>query len=324
MLFIIKKEKANGHYEKITKRGGATPQGLIGLTFGRAIAWNSLSDLFSKSLDYKFKANYNSNMKKYSCGVKGFTLAEVLITLAIIGVVAALTIPTIISKIQEVHFHAKWKDCYALLNSAFRMTVAENPGMVVSQINSYGPTREFIDAMLLHLNVVDTCSIESTYDSNICDNSPNNRDEQIKYKWSGIASNYPSSRYTTFTGGKITGGDFNQKTALLKNGASIYFGGLWSGLTIVVDVNNFNGGPNILGKDVYAISLTGTSVNYNKAQYIESLFFKPYGAEGTQTEINGYQGCDAAIGASPDGNGYVNYLGRAPGAGCSYKYLYEK
>ena len=32
---------------------------------------------------------------------KGFTLAEVLITLAIIGVVAALTVPTVVHKYQQ-------------------------------------------------------------------------------------------------------------------------------------------------------------------------------------------------------------------------------
>jgi prepilin-type cleavage/methylation N-terminal domain protein len=32
---------------------------------------------------------------------KGFTLAEVLITLGIIGIVAAMTIPTILAKYQE-------------------------------------------------------------------------------------------------------------------------------------------------------------------------------------------------------------------------------
>ena len=43
---------------------------------------------------------YNSNMKNYSSR-KGFTLAEVLITLAIIGIVAAITIPTISKNIQQ-------------------------------------------------------------------------------------------------------------------------------------------------------------------------------------------------------------------------------
>ena len=236
--------------------------------------------------------------------------------------VAALTIPTLISNIQEAHFHAKWKECYAILNNAFKMVVAENPRMIASNINSYEQTKEFIDAMLSHLNVVETCGQFTNWDSNLCDNYSNYRDEQVKYKWSGIANIY--SRYTTLSGAKLNAYDFGSKAALLKNGASIYFGGLWSGLTIVVDVNNFNGGPNILGKDVYAISLFPNGGHYNTSLYIESLYFKPYGAEGTQTEKKGYQGCDASIGNSADQNGAINYLYSASGAGCSYKYLNEK
>ena len=38
---------------------------------------------------------------KFMSKNKGFTLAEVLITLGIIGIVAAMTIPTILAKYQE-------------------------------------------------------------------------------------------------------------------------------------------------------------------------------------------------------------------------------
>lgn len=39
----------------------------------------------------------------------GFTLAEVLITLGIIGVVAALTMPTLIANIQQEIFNSRWE-----------------------------------------------------------------------------------------------------------------------------------------------------------------------------------------------------------------------
>ena len=237
-----------------------------------------------------------------------FTLAEVLITLGIIGIVAAMTIPTLVSKIQEAHFHAKWKECYAILNNAFKMVVAENPRMVVAPgsdtpYGDAGPTKEFIDAFLSYLHVVDTCGYRS-FDNKTCEeNSP-------LYYWD----------YKSLSGVTLSPYDFNFKSALLKNGASIHFGGLWSGITIVVDVNNYKSGPNILGKDVYAINLTG-NLNYN-IQYVESLFFRPYGDTGTKTETSGHQGCDENIQGSEIGNGVALY--EAAGAGCSYKYLHEK
>ena len=53
-----------------------------------------------------------------------FTLAEVLITLGIIGVVAAMVIPTLISNIQGAVFRSKFKKAVAVLNQAVKMNKA--------------------------------------------------------------------------------------------------------------------------------------------------------------------------------------------------------
>ena len=50
-----------------------------------------------------------------------FTLAEVLITLAIIGVVAAITIPTLIAKIQEKRYTTQYKKIFSELNQSMKM-----------------------------------------------------------------------------------------------------------------------------------------------------------------------------------------------------------
>jgi len=55
-----------------------------------------------------------------------FTLAEVLITLAIIGVVAAMTIPTLIRSYQEKVTVTKVKKAYSVLTNALRLAVIEN------------------------------------------------------------------------------------------------------------------------------------------------------------------------------------------------------
>ena len=55
---------------------------------------------------------------------KGFTLAEVLITLAIIGVVAALAIPSVISNSQQQEFKTGLKKAISVLNSAISMNIA--------------------------------------------------------------------------------------------------------------------------------------------------------------------------------------------------------
>ncbi len=52
-----------------------------------------------------------------------FTLAEVLITLGIIGVVAAMTIPSLVQKYKEKQRVTQLKKAYSVLNQAFLMAV---------------------------------------------------------------------------------------------------------------------------------------------------------------------------------------------------------
>ena len=54
----------------------------------------------------------------------GFTLAEVLITLAIIGVVAALSIPAVISNSQQQEYKTGLRKAVSVLNSAITMNMA--------------------------------------------------------------------------------------------------------------------------------------------------------------------------------------------------------
>jgi len=56
----------------------------------------------------------------------GFTLAEVLITLGIIGVVAAMTIPTMITKYHRTVAETKLKKFYSTMNQAVRMSIADH------------------------------------------------------------------------------------------------------------------------------------------------------------------------------------------------------
>lgn len=56
---------------------------------------------------------------------KGFTLAETLISLAIIGVVAALTIPALVQKYQERETVSKLKKAYSVISNAYNMVIAE-------------------------------------------------------------------------------------------------------------------------------------------------------------------------------------------------------
>ena len=62
----------------------------------------------------------------FSKKIKGFTLAEVLITLGIIGVVAALTIPTVITNYKKSQIEARLKKLYTVMNQAVLLSKAHD------------------------------------------------------------------------------------------------------------------------------------------------------------------------------------------------------
>jgi prepilin-type N-terminal cleavage/methylation domain-containing protein len=57
---------------------------------------------------------------------RAFTLAEVLITLGVIGVVAALTMPSLITKYKEKEAVSKLKKVYATFGNAYTLAANEN------------------------------------------------------------------------------------------------------------------------------------------------------------------------------------------------------
>ena len=64
-------------------------------------------------------------MKK-TIGMGGFTLAEVLITLGIIGVVAAMTMPTLINSTQGAQYKTAFKKALSVMSQAVVMNIALN------------------------------------------------------------------------------------------------------------------------------------------------------------------------------------------------------
>ena len=74
---------------------------------------------------------------------KGFTLAEVLITLAIIGVVATLTLPSLMTNTQEQQALTAFKKIMNSLNEAGQMNAAME-GFDYSSADGFGETSDSI------------------------------------------------------------------------------------------------------------------------------------------------------------------------------------
>lgn len=73
----------------------------------------------------------------------GFTLAEVLITLGIIGIVASLTIVPLISQYKKIQYVAKFKETYSIINQA--ITKYESDMGCVGDLQCTGLFNDLID-----------------------------------------------------------------------------------------------------------------------------------------------------------------------------------
>lgn len=99
----------------------------------------------------------------------GFTLAEVLITLAIIGVVAAMTIPSVIVNTNQQEFKTGLKKAVSVLNQAITMNMAlENTSPSDLSSSTFDPTKtdNLMGYFAQRLNIIkSTTSISGDDDS---------------------------------------------------------------------------------------------------------------------------------------------------------------
>ena len=87
-----------------------------------------------------------------------FTLAEVLITLAIIGVVAAMTIPTLVANYQQ----KSWDTASSVFNR--RLGEALKVMNVNSNLAGFATTQAFVDELGKHIKITKTCASDKLTD----------------------------------------------------------------------------------------------------------------------------------------------------------------
>ena len=187
-----------------------------------------------------------------------FTLAEVLITLAIIGVVAAMTVPTLVANYREKVFVTKLKNTYSILNSAFDMAIKEyGPINFWGANNRYDIEPIYNKIMPQFLKILRTCEASN--------------DEKIYTACWGKDYYKLDKSYLDHPGRM-------KKTFILNNGTSIKFLGsngdnaaeVWCQAyknsteerelyfrncgTVTVDLNG-SASPNQIGKDVFKFDI---------------------------------------------------------------------
>ncbi len=96
---------------------------------------------------------------EHKFSLKGFTLAEVLITLGVIGVVAAITLPSLIKKYEEKVLLTKAKKDYAVINQLLLTMKQKAETTVYSDIFTRDKTNVMlIEEMLPLLNGAERCN----------------------------------------------------------------------------------------------------------------------------------------------------------------------
>lgn len=175
-----------------------------------------------------------------------FTLAEVLITLGVIGVVAAITLPLIINQTQKFVLKQQFKQTYSILYNAFEKTKSDLeyiPNCTYTNIGSAttktSDCTTYHTAVLNNLKTIKTCNGYAKRDGCIKDVKGTDVINQMPTLWG-------------FNQGSI---DNQNYAVILSNGAMFMFynaNGKLNWPIYLVDVNGTKG-PNKWGYDVFPI-----------------------------------------------------------------------
>ena len=150
---ISRRGKINCHVEENGSLSLNNFVEAIPLTCTPKVRFSSLRTASSPSRGEEFLDAHWKNSRKIA-----FTLAEVLITLGIIGVVAAITLPTLIAKYDEMVMVNKIKRTYSELANAIEMRKAElGTSDYAEQFNPNFTATEQLNGFVKYLNVVERC-----------------------------------------------------------------------------------------------------------------------------------------------------------------------
>lgn len=182
---------------------------------------------------------------------KGFTLAEVLIALVIIGVIAAITIPITIANYQEKERIARVKKVYSTLSNTMTMVRAQggSPDLVEVRDDNMNDLRNWFDTYIKP-NLITT---------KVCYNT-----QGCWYK-NGVKLLNGNSGYVDNNTGR--GWGWTIITVVLNDGTFVSIDPLangnirnrykvnvnndsGAGLVVVFDING-DRGPNVMGKDIF-------------------------------------------------------------------------
>ncbi|MBO6087150.1 prepilin-type N-terminal cleavage/methylation domain-containing protein [bacterium] len=206
---------------------------------------------------------------------KGFTLAEVLITLGVIGVVAAMTLPTLIQNYQKKVWTTQLQKSYSLLEQSFQKIMADDE------------VQKFSDTSVWASKGIDGCSRDSYTTSNRCIAFANSLKKYIKFigieKYNNKFAYLKGNRYSdygnydffTLPDGTMLYfnllGEPGTKTEEICNQIKSLGGNMCSSIgSVFIDVNGKKK-PNTFGRDIFVFSISDDGKLHPKSGKDEAL-----------------------------------------------------
>lgn|SRR5574344_1476748 len=206
--------------------------------------------------------NLKLNKKKTK---EAFTLAEVLITLGIVGVVAALTLPALIVNVKEKIKVARVE------NIEQKLTQATDKMYTLDLLAPYSSTEEFVSELQKHLKIAKVCTSDNLracwpYDKIMLLNGTEYNVSDIKTGAAFLMNNDDNNDYTTNNVGIVTADgaawilSYNTKCALTDSSKGITSAGSSDSTTSCISgIFDYNGAskPNTYTEDVIAFHTNG-------------------------------------------------------------------
>ena len=226
-----------------------------GEIFSSQLSVHSLDCHADKSVRNDAKGKNSSSFHHFisSQNCPAFTLAEVLITLGIIGVVAALTIPNLLQDSIDREAISRLKKAYSTLSSAYKLAEQSNDTPDQWGFTGYNSASDeiMINNLKPYLNVLKDCSVALTKGCF----TPG-----IQYKY---LDNTNTINYND-TGGSLLLADGTSIKGTVISAQCLSVMGSSTALKrtcayILVDVNGFKG-PNTVGKDFFYFYLTNYGI----------------------------------------------------------------
>ena len=178
---------------------------------------------------------------------KGFTLAEVLITLGIIGVVAAMTMPTLIQNHQKRSLEVATQKFYSMMSQAVKQYMADEG--VDDLRNTPLASDNYVDNLSTPEAIASIRNFVTKYLKVVkeCDHDANNCFAPEYKAWNGDEPEY------NFTDDANWG---RRRDYVLADGSVIRIGFCYNRqpISLYVDVNGKKG-PNRVGYDLWSMSI---------------------------------------------------------------------